>query len=179
MLRTPTVLGISMAPRKSRRLFVAVTYAVMLALTVTILIVPPWRDKSEGWIIASGTFLGVCSLVFTSLVKQTGPLDIHGGELISLGLAPRRRNQDEPDEREVAIRNAACFQAYRVLALYVITIFTAAFFFDAAFLAFDLRTSVAVKVLEVLAMPLLGMALTLPQAALLWAEPDVPEEARV
>jgi hypothetical protein len=28
-------------------------------------------------------------------------------------------------------------------------------------------------------MPLLGLAWTLPQAALLWREPDVPEEAKV
>jgi hypothetical protein len=170
MLRTPIVLGISMAPQRSRRIFVALTYAVLLALAVVTLIVPSWRDRFAGWVTASGAFSLVCLLVFGKLVKQTGPLDIRGGELTSLGLISRRRDQDQPDEREVAIRNAACFAAYRVLALYSIAIYSAAWF------SFDLRASVAVKVLELLTMPLLGMALTLPQAALLWREPDVPEE---
>jgi hypothetical protein len=173
MLRTPIVLGISMAPRKSRRLFVAVTYAVMLALAVTILNVPSWGDRFARWGAASGAFALVCLLVFGKLVKQTGPLDIRRGNITSLGLAPRRRDENQPDEREVAIRNAACFEAYRVLALYSIAVYAA------TSLSFDLRASVAVKVLELLTMPLLGMALTLPQAALLWREPDVPEEARV
>ena len=170
MLRTPMVLGISMAPRKSRRLFVATTYGVMLALTSTFLIVPSWGNRITGWVTSSCAFLLVCLLVFGRLVKQIGPLDGRGGEIISLGLVRRRRDQDQPDERDVAVRNAACFGAYRVLALYSIAIYSAAWF------SFDLRASVAVKVLEVLTMPLLGMALTLPQAALLWREPDVPEE---
>jgi len=173
MLRTPMVLGISMAPRKNRRLLVSVTYAVMLALALTIFIVPSWRDRSAGWMTASCGFASVCLLIFGTLVKQTGPLDIRGGDLISLGLVRRRRADNQPDERELTIRNAACFQAYRVLALYSIATFAAASF------SFDLQASVAVKVLEVLAMPLLGIALTLPQAALLWLELDVPEEARV
>jgi hypothetical protein len=145
----------------------------MLALTVTILIVPSWRDRVTGWMTASCAFLLVCSLVFGKLVKQTGPLDVRGRGLMSLGLAPRRRDPDQPDERDMAVRNAACFSAYRVLALYSLAIYSA------TCLSFDLRASVAVKVLELLTMPLLGMALTLPQAELLWREPDVPEEARV
>ncbi len=110
MLRTPIVLGISMAPRKSRRLFVALTYSVMLALAVVTLIVPSWRDRFAGWATASGAFSLVCLLVFGKLVKQTGPLDIRGGELTSLVLTSRRRDQDQPDEREVAIRNATLVQ---------------------------------------------------------------------
>jgi len=171
MLRTPIVLGISMAPRKSRRIFVALTYAVMLALAVVTFIVPSWPDRFARWVAASGGFCLVCLLVFGKLVKQAGPLDIRGGELTSLVLTSRRRDQDQPDERDLAIRNAACFAAYRVLALYSLIVYSA------TFLSFDLPPLVGVKVLELLTMPLLGMALTLPQAALLWREPDVPEEA--
>jgi hypothetical protein len=162
-----------MAPRKNRRLLVAVTYAVMLALTETVLGVPYWGNRiGIAWLCAGVAFYLVCSVVFGKLVKQTGPLDIRGGGLTSLGLVPRRRDMDEPDERDVAIRNAACFQAYRVLALYSIVIWLA------RFLSFDLSVSVAVKVLELLTMPLLTMAITLPQAIILWTERDVPEEAR-
>jgi hypothetical protein len=60
-----------------------------------------------------------------------------------------------------------------MLALYSFAIYAA------ASLSFDLGASAAVKLLELVTMPLLGLALTLPQAALLWREPDVPEEARV
>jgi hypothetical protein len=108
------------------------------------------------------------------LVKDTVLPEVHGGELISLGLAPRRRRgEDEPDEREVAVRNAAYFEAYRVLAMYSIAAWVAWPFI------FLLRASTAVQVLLLLTMPLLAMALTLPQAVVLWTEPDVPEEARV
>lgn len=170
MLRTPQVFGISMARRKSRRFLVAFTYAVMLALALTICIVPSSRDRG---MFAGSAFALVCLLVFGKLVQQTGPLDLRGGEILSLGLVRRRHAQDEPDEREVAITNAACFQGYRVLALYSIMVYAA------TWLSFDVPASAGVKVLELLTMPLLGMALTLPQAALLWSEPDVPEEARV
>jgi hypothetical protein len=44
---------------------------------------------------------------------------------------------------------------------------------------FSLRPSMGVRGLMLLAMPSLAMAMTLPQAVVLWTEPDVPEEARV
>ena len=79
MLRTPMVLGISMAPRKSRRIFVGSRMSVMLALTSTFLIVPSWRKSITGWVTSSCAFLLVCLLVFSRLVKQIGPLDVRGG----------------------------------------------------------------------------------------------------
>jgi hypothetical protein len=98
--------------------------------------------------------------------------------LTSLGLAPnRRRNKDEPDEREVAVRNAACFEAYRALAVYSFAIGLA--IWAAWPLFISLNASTVVRVLQLLFMPLLAMALTLPQAVVLWMEPDVPEEAKV
>jgi len=170
MLNTRLVLGISMAPRKSRRWLVAITYAVMLALSLTILAVPSWRS-SNGWAVASMSFYLECWLVFRKLVKQAGPLDIRGGRLIRLGLAPTWRDQGEPDERDVAMRDAACFEAYRVLACYAIIIYAVTWLF------LDLRSALTVTVLKLVTLPIWGLALTLPQAALLWSEPDVPEEA--
>jgi hypothetical protein len=99
---------------------------------------------------------------------------MHGGELASLGLEPRRRRrEDEPDERDIAVRNSAYFEAYRALAVYSIAVWVA----SPLFLA--LKASTAARGLQLLIMPLLAMALTLPQAVVLWTEPDVPEEARV
>ena len=175
MLRTPVILGISMATRRNRRLLVAVTYAPLLALTVTLVIVPSW-GKHHIWPWAANACFVVGFAVFMRLVKQPGPLDPQSprGAMTSLGLAPRHyRAEDEPDEREVEVRNAAYFAAYRVLALYSIAIWLV------TQLSFDLSASTAVRVLQLLIMPLLAMALTLPQAVVLWTEPDVPEEARV
>jgi len=112
------------------------------------------------------------------LVKDTVLPELRGGGLTSLGLAPnRRRNKDEPDEREVAVRNATCFEAYRALAVYSFAIGLA--IWAAWPLFISLNASTVVRVLQLLFMPLLAMALTLPQAVVLWMEPDVPEEAKV
>jgi hypothetical protein len=43
----------------------------------------------------------------------------------------------------------------------------------------ELSASTALRLLQLLALPLVMMALTLPQAVVLWTEPDVPEEARI
>lgn len=177
MLRTPAVLGLSMAPRRNRRLFVTFIYGIMLTITVAILVVPAWGDRVNiVWGSAAMSFYLVCWLAFRGLVdEQTAlpPPERRWGRMISLGLAARRRDLDELDEREVAIRNAAHFRAYRVLTWYMIIIWTATWF------SFDLSASGGVRGLQLFIMPLWGMVGTLPQAALLWTEPDVPEEARV
>jgi len=176
MLRTPIILGISMAPRKSRRLLVAFTYAVMLALMATVIIVfPSGRPQMDAlWFCVLPLAYNIVSrAIFGRLVKDTVLPEIHGGEMTSLGLTHRRRDEDEPDEREVAVRNSAYFSAYRALALYSIALWAAWPLF------LRMRTSTAAPVLLMLTMPLLAMALTLPQAVVLWSEPDVPEEARI
>jgi hypothetical protein len=157
-----------MVRRKNRRLLVAVTYAALLALILVVTVLLPW-DRA---LHSPGLLLLLCVFasrgVFGSLVKNT----LHTrrwGETISLGLAPTQHREDgEPDERELAVRNAAYFEAYRVLALYSFLL-----------VVFALSGSSAATVLPQLAMPLLVLAYTLPQAVVLWTEPDVPEEARV
>jgi hypothetical protein len=92
---------------------------------------------------------------------------------LSLGLS-YKRDQDAPDERDIAVRNAAYFQAYRVLAYYSIL----GFYVAGALLESDAMTKFArVGAAEVLFFVLLMMATTLPQALLLWTEPDLPVEA--
>jgi hypothetical protein len=168
-----------MVRRDNRRLLVATTYATYLALMATVIIILP----SGRQIVAVGMCLilaenVVSRAIFGRLVKDTVLPELRGGGLTSLGLAPnRRRNKDEPDEREVAVRNAACFEAYRALAVYSFAIGLA--IWAAWPLFISLNASTVVRVLQLLFMPLLAMALTLPQAVVLWMEPDVPEEAKV
>jgi hypothetical protein len=154
--------------RRNRRLLVAVTYAALLALILVVAVLRPWS-----WALNSGAWLLLlCVLaswgVFGRVVKQT-LYTRRWGETISLGLAPAPpRDDDKLDERELAVRNAAYFEAYRVLALYCFL-----------FVPFLLKGSIGASILPLVAMPLLVLALTLPQAVVLWMEPDVPEEARV
>lgn len=77
---------------------------------------------------------------------------------------------DELDEREVAVRNAAYFVAFRAMSIYAVILTP---------LAWATRPGIAVLTLHLLAIPLMTMAITLPQAVVLWTEPDVPEEAKV
>ena len=168
MLRTPLILGVSMVRRENRRLLVAITYATLLVL---VLALNAFRAWNQGMNVSTWLLLAVVLVsrgVFGSLVKPT-LLMRQWDETISLGLAPmRHRGEDELDERELAVRNAAYFQAYRVLALY-----------SFLFVPFLLSGAIGSRVLPLIAMPLLVLALTLPQAVVLWTEPDVPEEARV
>ena len=181
MLRTPMILGISMATRKNRRLFVVVTYVILLVLMATIIIIRPRGNQVLTAMICIILVSGVVSGgVFGKLVKQTVPPEIRFGEMTSLGLARKRRDADEPDEREVAIRNAAHFRAFRALAMYSIFYWVLIPSFSSTIPSFfSLNSLAAVKALQLLTLPLLAMAVTLPQAIILWTEPDVPEEARV
>jgi hypothetical protein len=165
-----------MVRRSNRRLLVAMTYASFLALMATVIIIfPSGPQMNAVWLCVFPLAYNLVSrAIFGKLVKDTVLPELGGGGMISLGLAPRRRrDEDGPDEREVAVRNAAYFEAYRALAMYSIALWLA---WPPIFL---LSASTAVRVLLLLTMPLLAMALTLPQAVVLWTEPDVPEEARV
>ena len=173
MLKTPVLLGFSMASRHNRRLLVAITYVTLLLLILTLSVL---RFRSEAMHILFWLLIAIALVsrgVFGSMVKQT-LLIRRWDETIGLGLAPlRNRDEDEPDERELAVRNAAYYVAYRVLALYC-------FIFVPYLISvpFLLNGAIAALVLPMIAMPLLVLALTLPQAVVLWTEPDVPEEAR-
>ena len=93
--------------------------------------------------------------------------------MTSLGLTSGpRRSEDDLDERELAVRNAAYFTAYRVVAVYSIIAWMAVIY------SFELSTSAARSLMLWLFISLLTMILTLPPAVILWTEPDVPEEAR-
>jgi len=175
MFRTPAILGFSMVSRSNRRLLVATTYAVFLMLVAALIVIlPSGRQYYAVGMCLALAYNVVSRSIFGRLVKDTVLPEFRGGEMTGLDLAPRHRHsEDNPDEREVAVRNAAYFEAFRALAMYSFAIWLASPLF------FSLTGSTAVRVLLLLTMPLLVMALTLPQAVVLWSEPDVPAEATV
>ena len=176
MLRTPVIFGVSMVRQKNRRWLVAATYAALLMVMATFS-VARFRDVRLDfliWIILAVVL--VSRGVFGSMVKQM-MLTRRWDETISLGLAARpHRDEDQLDEREQAVRNAAYFEAYRVLALYCFFLFP--FLVSIPIEPFT-SSSLGRVVFPLLGMLLFGIAWTLPQAVILWTEPDVPEEARV
>lgn len=167
MIRTNTFLGFSVAERSHRRILVASTYFVLGALMVLIAaasanaVVFALAWVVLAWNIASGAVLG-------RLVANTAvPQNIRVGELLGLGLARRPRDPDELDERDIAVRNAACFRAYRVIGMYALIL---------VLIAPGLGNMATIRTFEVLLAPLLAMAVTLPQAIVLWSEPNVPAQ---
>ena len=71
MLRTPVILGMSMAPQKNRRLFVIATYAILLACVTIILMVPPLEGRARSmWLLFLPLAYNVVSYaVFGKLVR--------------------------------------------------------------------------------------------------------------
>jgi hypothetical protein len=176
MLETPVILGVSMVRRKNRRWLVAATYAALLVVMATLGVA-----RSRGMDIWAGWILFAVVLVnwriLGSMAKQMIWLRRRWDHPISLGLAARpQREEDELDEREQAVRNAAYFEAYRVLAVYCFFLFP--FLVSSSFEVFW-SSSLGRVALPLLGMLLFGIAWTLPQAIFLWTEPDVPEEVRV
>jgi hypothetical protein len=171
MIRTPSVFGLSLARQTSRRRLLAVTYLVLLILSVVSVVLFP-VVHNWGWVLpftcSFATWEFLRRMVEGTILPEWRP-----GQLIGLGLVRLPRSGDVPDEREVSVRNAACFQAYRVLALYAIALWLVLPGL------FSLSSSMALRVLEELLVPLLAVALTLPYAVILWTEPDIPTEAPV
>lgn len=169
MLNTPKILGISMAPRKNRRLFVMVTYAILVACLAAIPVVPFWHNRIQAaWgLLFFLIYIMGNHLLFGSIVEPFMAYSLRNEEeLISLRSAPRGH---DPDERDLAVRNAAHYQAFRVAAIYGLVVWVA--------IMGSTTLNGSAVALSILIIPLLAMLWTLPQAIILWTEPDVPEEA--
>ncbi|MEJ2009403.1 MAG: hypothetical protein P8Z30_14825 [Acidobacteriota bacterium] len=95
------------------------------------------------------------------------------GQMTRLGLTPGPRDPVDPDEREMAIRNAAYYRSFRIIRAYSITLVLAIPLWQ------DLGLPIPRQSWMVAFLLLAFVGVTLPQAVILWTEPDVPEESRV
>lgn len=167
VVRTTVFLGISMVEQKNRRWLVATMYLILLAAIMAAVLT---RSHLPGRYVSLVLQLFLVPLflewkIFRDLIGEM-VLEGRRAKPISLGLSTKR-DQDAPDERDVSVRNAAYFKAYRVLAWYSVL---------ASYVAFPLWGSPYAGMLIGLVFILLVIATTLPQAILLWTEPDVPVE---
>ncbi len=180
MSNTPTILGISMAPQKNRRLFVAVAYAIVGAYIAVLVIMPSWVHelgpvgRQFFGIAGVGFVLALSWYWFLNLTNVT-PLGrrLVSVEITRLGLTPGPRDSYGPDEREVAIRNAAFHKAYRVVVYFSIVPVVA---LDQ--LRDHLNSSNAWRLANGLVLILFVIMWTLPQAIIVWTEPDMAEEEK-
>jgi membrane protein YdbS with pleckstrin-like domain len=174
MLRTPVILGMSMAPQKNRRLFLTLMYAVLLAVAAAI-VVPPWSDRiPAGSVVLFSVALYVLIQirVFPKLLKVE-EFGERSGAMIVHGMKPGSPEMETIDEREMAVRNLAHLRAFRVIKSYSV-------FIAIVLLVWHEASPSTIFRLAALALLLLALlTFTLPQAIILWTEPDVPEEARV
>lgn len=162
-----SLFGIPMVRRRNRRALVFATYALLLILTAIILIFHPWVNVWVWFVLAFNVTGG---LVFGKLVKQTTFPEHSTPAVAAIGIVDRPA-KESLDERELSVRNAAYFLAFRILALY-----STAFFVSVHYLLLY-KPTLAPQLILALMIPVLVMVLTLPQAIVLWSEPDLPSES--
>jgi membrane protein YdbS with pleckstrin-like domain len=174
MLNKPKILGISMAPQKNRRLLLTVVYAVLLACAAVI-IVPSWAARippSDVLLFSVTVYVLIEIRVFPKLLKVE-EFGERSGAMIVHGMKPGSPEMEEIDEREMAVRNLAHLRAFRVIKLYVVLIaITLLVWHEASPSTIFRFAAIALLLLALL-------TFTLPQAIILWTEPDVLEESRV
>lgn len=168
MLQAGTLLGVSLVPRKNRRLLVTGTYLIILLASATIVLTTSAQTRYFQ-LILNLVFLvpvNVSLYFFGRVVEQSVFPDLRRTP-VTLQLSGRPREVGEPDERDLSIRNAAYFTAYRLVATYSLFVCLMVWpAFDSGSTLFPL----------LLLLPIFVFAPTLPQAVILWSEPDLPED---
>ena len=166
MFRTTKFVGIPMTTRRNRRVLVSITY-LLLGIAVVALARVDRPFLSPGlWIVIA--FAVVSRGIFGLLIPQESlpvvqkraiesrlELAISGGHALP-----------KPDERDVTVRNAAYFVAFRAVTMY-------AFW---SWIIGGLLLEIANRPAPILQVVMIILVFTLPQAILLWNQPDLLEE---
>jgi hypothetical protein len=162
MPKIPAVFGISMTSQKSRRRLIILCYAAC-CLLIWLPFAPGSRSVQflMGFIAAWWICIPV---VFYKLAKDAVSPMQDDNRAIGLGLLHNAiPAEDRADERIIAVRNGAYYKAYRILAI--------------CFWLFLPALTLNKALLGMVAGLLYILIFTLPQAIILWTEPDIPVEA--
>jgi hypothetical protein len=169
MPRTPTIFGISMASKTSRRWLVLCCYAVLLTLTVLVFSSISFAARYVLMIVMTSTAMAIQFVIFYKLAKDTVlPLQV---DFRPIGLGLSRNLPPNPtklDERQVAVRNEAYYKAYRIFAAYSLLM---------PIILTILTNPLNKNLLGIYMVSTFFTIYTLPQAVILWTEPDIPPEA--
>ncbi len=166
MPRTPTIFGISMSSRNRRRWLVLFCYVFWGLLTLFV----PFQISETARIflilLMSFAFAFIPFVVFYGLARDTVLPMQEDPRPISLGLLRKALPDNEKlDERQVAVRNAAYYKAYRFIAAFVL--------FTPMILG---AMTLSRTVLWIYMCSIMTLLYSLPQAIILWTEPDMPGE---
>jgi hypothetical protein len=180
---------VSMAPRSRRRVVVVAIYAVLASLVIASSSLSGWRSLSPYviWavILACRLFLG--GYYPGGLVKPfSGNASRPSDAPPSLLILKLRVYKPVPgvgeaytnDERELNQRDRAHYLAYKALgmALFVPWV-TSSLLGDQRL--FSLNPATVNRLCSAIILGLIAMFITLPQAILLWTEPDMEPEAEI
>jgi len=176
-MHNTSIFGISMVKRSRRRVFVTVVYLLLTAL-ITLAV---WRRHGllRGSVLSNFNllfvilFMGISRSLFGQIFRQdTFPAADNrrvSWKYISIfGSYHDPDGMEDADERQLAVRNRAYFRAFQVTAIY------ASLLWFAIAGVYSFRDTVSLDLVALFAFPLLVMAVTLPQAWVLWTEPDLP-----
>jgi hypothetical protein len=179
---------VDMAARTNRRVLVALVYAGMAALMAGLWLLDGWRTSGV-YLIFTTLFVNQFILggyAFGGLIKPFNGKAPHQSDpqppFLLLGLrvyqVPSEESEYRSDERELRQRDQAHYQAYQVLAPVLVVIWVlAAWKLHAPRLLAWIPAS-ADAMLYGLVLAAVVVSVTLPQAILLWTEPDMePEQA--
>jgi hypothetical protein len=172
MPNIPKIFGISMVSRERRRRLVVLCYTALSLLILLDFIVS--SSEARFMLVLFAMFAGICIkfVIFNRLAKDA-VLPMVDIRPISLGLSHNALSYKNrlPDERQVAVRNAAYYRAYRVIAQYFFLIMPVASLIVAK------EATLKEVLFAFVALSFIVLFFTLPQAIILWTEPDIPEEA--
>jgi len=187
MFRSTKFGRFSMAPRRNRRVMVVAVYFVIALLPLAQAFTHPTELYRTGSFMFAMILMLVARYVFGAIVPESTFDDrrlemanTSGLEIVSVTTPERNRKlkqfplDPEPDERDIAVRNSIYFRAFRGLAIYSVLIWFATTAFLNPHMPYGIYGMV---IIQYATFPLMVMACTLPQAMILWNEPDLPEEA--
>jgi hypothetical protein len=166
MPKTPAIFGISMNSQKSRRWLIIVCYAAWCIL-VWLPSIPSSRTARFLMGFITAWWICIAAIIY-KLAKDTLTPMQENSRPAGLGLLHNvLPAEDRSDERIIAVRNTAYYKAYRIIAICSLLI-------PVLLVA---MSAVNKALLGMVAGSLYVLIFTLPQAVILWTEPDIPEEA--
>lgn len=189
MFEETSLFGISMAPRANRRALVVITYVFTALVIAGCFLLMHWVSAMPGRSIAKivlSLFAWVPLFLVQFIIPGSGTHKGIFGRLVpeqtfsyrkltlihTLGIARSVPDEQAPgDEREIMVRNTAYFLAFKIVAWYAFV-----FLFGCIVPLVNGDSQVARTVAAVAAIPIVVMLFTLPQAIIIWTEPDLPED---
>jgi hypothetical protein len=177
-----------MAPQSSRRWLVATIYLLLAAILVELYILDAWR--TSGYYLIFATFLinrfFLGGYQFGGLIKpfnQQQPVRRTPPTIRFVLLFGYHTWQPEPvrsewlnDEREQAQRDRAHYQAYQALIVALVPLWLLASWASHSSPLLRWLPIPPMELVYGLVLATIALAITLPQAILLWTEPDMESE---